>query len=294
MTFPAATSADGAPDGATPTPNDHMIRRHTRFFAAIALIAASLISPGCAAGNGGMPLAPTAPPTPAVPAPAAPAAPVPAPTATPVSRPATAPQGPERWEAAVAKFEEDDKKTPPPAEPVLFVGSSSIVGWKSLAADFPDLPVLNRGFGGSTAPDLLHYVDRLVLAYKPSRVVYYEGDNDLAAKRTPQQVRDDFATFVGKVRAALPDTPVYFLAVKPSPARWHLRAQIEETNRLVRDFAAASGGAAAYVDVYTPMLGKDGTPRLELYKADRLHMTEEGYRLWTAALKPHLTSEKAK
>lgn len=240
----------------------------TALFTAL-LLAVTLLSPATARQE----------PAPATPAPAA--------------APAKS-QGPQRWEAAIVKFEEADKKTPPPASPVLFVGSSSIVGWKTLAADFPGLPVLNRGFGGSSAPDLLFYVDRVVLPYKPSRVVYYEGDNDIASKRTPEQVRDDFVTFVKRVRAALPETPVYFLAVKPSPSRWHLREQVEKANRLVREYAAASGGAATYVDVYTPMLGPDGTPRPELYKADRLHMTPEGYRLWTAALKPYLVDEGKK
>src|SRR5205085_10649885 len=108
---------------------------------------------------------------------------------------------------------------PPPQNGIEFHGSSSIVKWKTLKQDFPDLPVFNRGFGGSQAEHAVLHAGRIVIPYKPRTIVFHEGDNDLNAGKTPSQVRHDYAAFVAKVQKALPDVHFYILAVKPSVAR---------------------------------------------------------------------------
>ena len=114
---------------------------------------------------------------------------------------------------------------PPAPGGIVFVGSSTIRLWTTLAEDFAGLPVLNRGFGGSTFPEALHYLQPTVVRYQPRTVVVYEGDNDLAAGRTPQQVADDYRAFVRGVRDSLPNARIVFLAIKPSPSRWKLESQ---------------------------------------------------------------------
>src|SRR5204863_1668560 len=116
-------------------------------------------------------------------------------------------------------FEESDKTAPPPKDGIEFYGSSSIVHWTTLKEDFPDLPVFNRGFGGSETEHAILYADRIVIPYKPKTIVFYEGDNDLNSGKKPQQVCDDYAAFIAKVQKALPDTHIFILAVKPSIAR---------------------------------------------------------------------------
>src|SRR5579859_3047551 len=54
-----------------------------------------------------------------------------------------------KWEKDIAAFEASDRTNPPPKDCIVFVGSSSIRFWSSLKEDFPGLPVVNRGFGGS-------------------------------------------------------------------------------------------------------------------------------------------------
>ncbi len=121
------------------------------------------------------------------------------------------------WEGDIARFEQADAQSPPPRGAVVFVGSSSIRMWESLASDFPDQVVINRGFGGSEVRDSTWYADRIVLPYKPRLVVFYAGDNDLNAGRTPQQVRDDFVAFVSRVRKGLPNARIAYISIKPSP-----------------------------------------------------------------------------
>lgn len=192
---------------------------------------------------------------------------------------------PERWEPDIRKFEAADKEKMPPAGAVLFVGSSSIVKWKSLAEDFPGVTTINRGFGGSELADTTYFADRIVIPYAPKTVVVYAGDNDLAAGKTPEQVFAAWKGLVENVHAKLPQTRLVFISIKPSVARWKLADKIRATNELVKSYAAADK-RQTYVDVFTPMLSADGMPRPELFVKDGLHMTPAGYAIWTKVVTP--------
>ena len=193
----------------------------------------------------------------------------------------------EQFEPEIRAFEASDRAAPPAPGGIVFVGSSSIRRWTSLAADFPGLQVLNRGFGGSTFPEANHYVARLVLPYRPRTIVLYEGDNDIATGRTPQQVLADYHEFVRLVRVALPSARIVVVGIKPSPSRWQLADAQREANRLVRA-AVASDTMQSYVDVFAPMLGASGRPEPSLFVSDSLHMTPAGYAIWRARIAPHL------
>ncbi|MDB5171967.1 MAG: hypothetical protein JWN51_740 [Phycisphaerales bacterium] len=194
---------------------------------------------------------------------------------------------PAPFENEIAAFEKADRDHAPPGEANLFVGSSSIRFWKTLAEDFPGVPVINRGFGGSQIADSTRYADRIVLPYHAKRIFLYAGDNDLAAGRTPGQVLADFKAFVEKVRGSQPQVAIYFLAIKPSPSRAKLLEKARESNRLVEAYAK-EGKDLYYVDVFTPMLDADGKPRPELFGPDMLHMNRKGYELWTKLIAPLL------
>jgi lysophospholipase L1-like esterase len=153
------------------------------------------------------------------------------------------------------------------------------------------MPVLNRGFGGSEIPDAVSHADLLVIRHKPRTVIFYAGDNDIANGHSPQQVFDDYKAFVTKVRAALPETRIAFIGIKPSLQRWALIDKIRAANALVRTFAETDDHLG-YIDVDGPMLGWDEKPRKELFVADGLHMTPKGYEVWTALVRPFLATGK--
>ena len=192
-----------------------------------------------------------------------------------------------QWEGDIRAFEQSDSAEKPPVKGVLFVGSSSIRMWETLAHDFADLPVLNRGFGGSELHDVVHYANRIILPYKPRVIVVYAGDNDLANGRQPEQVAADFRRLTRTVHRALPRTRIVFVSVKPSPSRWNLIDKMRRTNALVRRYVKTDR-RLAYADVFTPMLAADGRPRRELFRDDSLHMTPAGYELWTSVIRPYL------
>jgi lysophospholipase L1-like esterase len=195
----------------------------------------------------------------------------------------------DRFEAEIASYEARDRSTPPAPGGIVFVGSSSIRLWTTLASDFPGLPVLNRGFGGSTLLEVNHFAPRIVLPYRPRMIVLYAGDNEIAAGRSPRWVAADYQAFVALVRRALPSARIVFVSVKPSPSRWSLNDQVREANRLVRAITATDS-LQTFVDVFTPMLNAAGRPRPELFVADSLHMTPAGYAVWRGRLAPIVKS----
>ena len=192
-----------------------------------------------------------------------------------------------RWEPNIRKFEASDRQNPPPKGAVLFVGSSSICMWKSLADDFAGTPAINRGFGGSEIADSLYYADRIILPYAPRLVVLYAGDNDLAKGKPPARLLADYKELVARIHQNLPETRIAYIAIKPSIARARLLPQIKQANALIRD-SSSHDKRLDFIDVFTPMLNADGSPRKELFVKDGLHMNGQGYALWTSLVKPFL------
>jgi lysophospholipase L1-like esterase len=194
-----------------------------------------------------------------------------------------------KWEKAIRAFEASDKESPPPAGAVLFVGSSSIRFWKSLSKDFPHYNVINRGFGGSEIADSTYFADRIVIPYRPSAIILHAGSNDLSGGKTPRQVYDDFRAFVDKVHSALPETPIAFLAINPTPLRWAQADKQKETNGLIQRYIEGKKGLA-FIDQWDALLGPDGQPRPDLHVKDRLHPNAAGYKIRAAIINKYLDS----
>lgn len=192
---------------------------------------------------------------------------------------------PESWTDAIAKLTQHDGEQPAEPESVVFVGSSSIVKWTTLATDFPGIGVIKRGFGGSELADSVFYADRVVTPYKPRAVVVYAGENDIAAGKMADDVAALFRAFVAKVHASLPNTKIYFVSLKFSPSRAKFKAEMRRANVLVAAICEEMTNCR-FVDVNTNMLDPAGEPRPELFEADRLHMRSEGYAIWKKILTP--------
>ena len=190
------------------------------------------------------------------------------------------------WEADMQRFEAADAQSPPPRGGVLFIGSSSIRFWDTLAQDFPGVPVINRGFGGSELRDSTWYADRIIVPYAPRQILIYAGDNDLNAGRTPQQLRADFIAFVERVRRDLPKAKIAYISNKPSPSRAQLLPVQREANTLIAAEAKRLG--VDYIDIFTPMLDATGQPDESLFIEDRLHMNRAGYVIWQRAIAPYV------
>ncbi|MDI9431739.1 MAG: SGNH/GDSL hydrolase family protein [Planctomycetota bacterium] len=194
---------------------------------------------------------------------------------------------PNRFAKDIDAFEQWDSKNAFPAAPVLFVGSSSIRMWRTREG-FPDLPVINRGFGGSHISDVLHFADRIVLPYRPKVIVFYAGDNDVAGGKSAQRVRDDYRRFVNLINDRLPQTRLIFVTIKPSGQRWTLWPEMNRANALIRDLCKADD-RLFFADLATPLLDSEGKPDDDLFLGDRLHLSPNGYAVWNETLRPILS-----
>ena len=182
----------------------------------------------------------------------------------------------------VAQFVAADRVAPPAVCQVLFVGSSSIVRWKTLAADMAPMPVINRGFGGSHIEYVNRWFDQIVVPYHPRAIVFYAGENDIDAEKSVNRVVTDFDEFMRRKTNALDGTPVYFISLKPSRlrfAQFPLQTQVNDAMRT----RAARLPDLRYIDVVSSMI-EDGKPK-DLFESDGLHMTAAGYAIWTKAVR---------
>jgi lysophospholipase L1-like esterase len=192
------------------------------------------------------------------------------------------------WDEIQA-FKKEDSVKPPPKNAIVFVGSSTFRMWENVQQDFPGHAIINRGFGGSSLPDVIRYQNTIIYSYHPKQVVIYCGDNDLAASDTVTAtlVFSRFKQLFNSIRKKLPAASIVFVSIKPSPSRQRLMPKMDSANKMIKNFLSKNK-KTAFVDVYHKMLNADGTPKDELFRDDKLHMKPNGYAIWKDAIKPYL------
>jgi len=189
----------------------------------------------------------------------------------------------------IAAYKKQDSLRRPPEKAILFVGSSSIRKWTNVQADFPGYTIINRGFGGSSFPDVIRYAREIIYPYHPKQIVIYCGDNDLAASDsvTAKVVFDRFVKLYNRIRMHLDTVDILYVSIKPSPSREKLVPRMEEANDLIHDFLAKHSHAA-FIDVYHKMLTPQGRPMEDIFLEDKLHMNAKGYAIWQQVIHPYL------
>jgi len=188
----------------------------------------------------------------------------------------------------IQAYKKQDSAQMPPKNAILFIGSSSFNFWKDMQQYFPNHTVINRGFGGSSLPDVIRYANDIIYPYQPKQVVIYCGENDIATMNsTPQEVLTRLKTLVGMIRGKFKNIPIVYVSIKPSPSRAHLMPVMVSANRMIKEYLAKLKNTV-YVDVYSKMLLPDGKPNPEIFVNDNLHMNAKGYAIWKQAIEPTL------
>ncbi len=186
-------------------------------------------------------------------------------------------------------FKKKDSALMPAIKSILFVGSSSFTKWTDVQDYFPGYPILNRGFGGSSLPDVIRYVDDVIIPYDPKQIVIYCGENDVAGSDTitAPTVLQRFKTLFSLIRNKLPKVPIAFISLKPSVSRWKLEAKMVETNKLVKEFLRKQSNTS-FINIHDAMLNADGTVMTDIFIADNLHMNAKGYKIWQPIIQRYL------
>jgi len=189
----------------------------------------------------------------------------------------------------ILEFKKQDSVSPPPAQAILFVGSSSFRMWRDVQDYFPEHTIINRGFGGSSLPDVIRYEQDILFPYHPKQIVIYCGENDIASSATVTAgtVITRFKQLFHNIRARFPGIPILFISIKPSPSRWPMRERMIQANDGIREFLLTQK-YAGFIDVWKKMLGKDGQPMADIYIDDKLHMNAKGYAIWQQQIESHL------
>ena len=189
----------------------------------------------------------------------------------------------DRFEGAVQNFEQLDKQKPISPGGTVFIGSSTFTKWTGLEKQFSEFRAINRGFGGSTIPEVDHYLDRVLFKYKPANVVLYAGTNDIADGRSGRQVFDEFVQFVRDVKEHLPNVEIYVISMSVAPSRISYEKEFDTGNGLIRHYVMTNAHLH-YIDVTPVMHRTDGKLKENLFGIDRLHMNSRGYALWVPVI----------
>lgn len=199
---------------------------------------------------------------------------------------------PDAWERSIRKFEAQDRLKPPLPGLILFVGSSSFTLWSTMEQDLSPLPVLNRGFGGAKIGDVVHYVERIVYPYRPRAVVLFAGTNDISGPNpaTVRQVFDGYRAFIQCVHSSLPNIPIYYIAITPTPSRWKYWSIVNAANSAIKEYAE-SDPRLHFIDLTKHLLTSDGKPDRSLYRFDGIHPNKKGYARWIGVIKPLLMAD---
>jgi lysophospholipase L1-like esterase len=171
--------------------------------------------------------------------------------------------------------------------PVLFIGSSSFTLWKDVADYFPNHKIINRAFGGSRLSDQIYFLEEVALKYQPKKIFLYCGENDVAGGANAEVVADRFKIWFRQIRKHLPNCTIVYVSMKPSPSREKFLPVMLEANQKIREYIAKQNNIQ-YVDITPLMLNADGKPRTDIFLNDKLHMNQDGYKLWQKALEPYL------
>ena len=197
---------------------------------------------------------------------------------------ATAPQK-IRFGDQIEAYLKADQIKAPPQEGILFIGSSIFRRWEKLTEQMSPLPVFNRAFGGSRTAEILYYMDKVVLPYKPKIIVYYCGSNDINADTKPEEIVANFKEFAKRVHAQLPRTQIFFTSINRAPQKMDRWTDVDAANLLIKEFCAKDK-LLGFIDVNPALFDKEGKPRMELYLPDKLHFLEPAYAEFTAIIKP--------
>lgn len=195
---------------------------------------------------------------------------------------------PLRFESELDTFAEWDKRNSFPENAILFTGSSSIKGWETHLA-FPELPIINRGFGGSHISDVSYYYERVIKKYAPALIVFYAGDNDIAAGKSVTRVFEDYINLTDRVLKDNPDTQFLFVSIKSSGSRIDKWELMNEVNQQVDEHSQANE-RLHYIDLASPLFDSQGLPESVFFQEDLLHLSKKGYQIWNETMRAELNS----
>ena len=195
------------------------------------------------------------------------------------------------WESDIEKFEQLDVTKSYPSDAILLAGSSSIRMWSTIGKDMLPYNVIQRGYGGAKLSDFAVYADRIIYPHPCQAIVIFIA-NDISGNdndKSPLEVSQLFKKTLYIIRRKFADTPVFWISITPTPSRWHVWPEISEANGMIKEICESHRNTY-YIDTEKYFTNASGLPRSELFLDDKLHLNEEGYRIWSGIIKNELNN----
>ena len=180
---------------------------------------------------------------------------------------------------------------------LLFMGSSSIRLWKTVAEDMKPYPAIKRGYGGAHYYDFIHYVERLIDDKDQAQAVLIFVANDITGKNSwdkrhkdlsPREIEKLVKVITKKIHKQLsPDLPIYIIETPPTPSRWHVWDKISEANDLIKEFTDQKPNLH-FISTRNHFFNDRGRPEGKFFRRDSLHLSDAGYDLWEEIIKKNL------
>ena len=194
------------------------------------------------------------------------------------------------WNSEIEKFEDLDKTESYPSNSILFAGSSSIRLWSTLSADMSPYQVIQRGYGGAKLSDLAVYANRIFSPHTCSAIVIFVA-NDITGTeqdKDPEEVAALFKNVLKTIRKSHPSTPVFWIAITPTPSRWKVWPEIKNANSLIENICMHKSNTY-FIRSDFAFLNENGMPIEEYFVSDKLHLSEKGYKVWNELIKGEIT-----
>ena len=162
---------------------------------------------------------------------------------------------------------------------MLLVGDSDIDYWFNWSAVFEDAN--NVGFGGYTCREVEDEVQLFIETFQPSVVVLVCGENAISWGYNVSSTFEVFRNVVDQYISG--GAKVIYIGTKPEPDTTDLHDEYREYDNLIWNLAANMSGngepSFVMIDSYGGFEAL-GNPE-SLYANDSLHLSAEGYQLWT-------------
>lgn len=186
-------------------------------------------------------------------------------------------------------FKKQDSLHFPPKKAILFIGSSTFTKWKDVQDYFPGHTIINRGFGGSSLPNVIQHANDIIFPYQPKQIVIYCGENDFTGGDhiTADTVTARVKQLIELIRTKYPRVPIAYISIKPSPSRLKYQAKMVEANGMIAKMAKKMR-RVTFINTYNSMFNADGSIMQDIFLSDNLHMNAKGYAIWQKIIEPYL------
>lgn len=194
-----------------------------------------------------------------------------------------------KWSKAIAEFDKRNQSEKAPANAIMFIGSSSIRRWTTMATDMAPYATIRRGYGGAKYTDMGVFVERIVSPHRYRALVMFVGNGVVGKQEdhTPDQIEALTRHIVATSHKHQPDAPVFLIEITPCESRFSAWPKIRSVNARLREVALSTPNTY-FIPTASHYLKSDGTPRSELFVSDKLHLSEAGYKLWSSLIRKRL------